>query len=233
MQTTVRALIESISQTLESTGEVVEFGGKSPPRFALFHAANSICSQKVRAVLAHHALCYRSFSLNIFTGQTYLPDYVRLRMIGCAEAGLPLVAGHSGSTAAGSGGCDPAVAPTLVDLASHEVIVDSKRICLRLDALVPDTQRLRPLSLQQSIDAELEIVDELPNYQLLAGRPAGADRRPASCGPLMGSNSPTARSSDATTICRPTPLIRFWLKPTRRSAPRSAMSRGRCFPKRR
>jgi 2,5-dichlorohydroquinone reductive dechlorinase len=28
------------------------------PRFELFRAANSICSQKVRAVLAHHAMPY-------------------------------------------------------------------------------------------------------------------------------------------------------------------------------
>lgn len=148
-------------------------------RFTLFHAPNSICSQKVRVVLAHHGIDYTSHLLAIFAGQTYLPAHVRLRMMGCARAGLPLVAGHWGSTATADGGCDPAVVPTLVDHASDAVIVDSRAISLHLDATMPPAERLRPDALADVIDAELAIVDSLPNYQMLVGRPEAGDRRPA------------------------------------------------------
>jgi 2,5-dichlorohydroquinone reductive dechlorinase len=40
-----------------STGEVIH-AGNQPPRYELFHGANSICSQKVRCVLAYHRLPY-------------------------------------------------------------------------------------------------------------------------------------------------------------------------------
>jgi 2,5-dichlorohydroquinone reductive dechlorinase len=144
----------------------------------LFHAANSICSQKVRVVLAHHEMSYCSQTMNIFTGQTYLPDHVRLRLIGCENTGVPLVSRHSGSTSMSSGGCDPAVVPTLVDRLTSAVLVDSKRICMYIDSLIPDDHRLRPAALQKAVDAELQIVDGLPNYQMLAGKPIGEDLRP-------------------------------------------------------
>jgi 2,5-dichlorohydroquinone reductive dechlorinase len=132
----------------------------------------------VRVVLAQLKLSYSSHPLNIFAGQTYLPSYVRLRLIGCQRAGLPLVSTHTGSTSTSSGGCDPAVVPTLVDRHSDEVIVDSKRICLYLDSLAPASRALRPLSTRLAVDAELDIVDNLPNYQMLVGPPIGTDMRP-------------------------------------------------------
>ena len=143
------------------------------PRFELFHAANSLCSQKVRVVLDYHGLLWRSRTVDLFTGQTYLPEYVRLRMIGCARLGGALASRHSGSTSTAAGGCDGAVVPTLVDWEAGEVIVDSKRTCLYLDAAVSGDQRLRPADLAAAIDAELEIVDNLPNYQMLMGRTVG------------------------------------------------------------
>jgi 2,5-dichlorohydroquinone reductive dechlorinase len=172
------ALLNELCAALGSQGQTVGAAADEQPRFALFHAANSICSQKVRVVLAQHQIGYTSNSLNIFAGQTYLPSYVRMRMIGCERIGLPLVAAHSGSTSTSFGGCDPAVVPTLVDLQTDQVIVDSKLICLYLDATVPESRSLRPKALQKAIDAELDIVDNLPNYQMLTGRVAGADRRP-------------------------------------------------------
>jgi 2,5-dichlorohydroquinone reductive dechlorinase len=178
MLATAKSLAASLSAALGG-GEII--GPAQPgeiPRFAVYHAANSICSQKVRVVLAQHQFSYSSHPLNIFAGETYLPDYVRLRLIGCERAGLSLVATHTGSTSTSAGGCDPAVVPTLVDRHADEVIIDSKLICLYLDSLVPACPRLRPLSMQTVIDAELDIVDNLPNYQMLAGRPIGADRRP-------------------------------------------------------
>lgn len=171
------ALSELVAALVAGIGD-----GREPAparRFTLFHAANSICSQKVRAVLAHHGIGHGSHRLDIFTGQTYLPDHVRLRMRGCARAGLPLVADHKGSTATADGGCDPAVVPTLVDHQLDAVIVDSRAICLHLDATAPKGRRLRPDALARDIDAELAIVDSLPNYQMLVGKPPGSDRRPA------------------------------------------------------
>jgi 2,5-dichlorohydroquinone reductive dechlorinase len=143
-------------------------------RFELFGAPNSICSQKVRSVLAFHGFAYRSHDLNLFEGQTYTPEYIRLRMIGCRELGGPLVSQHDGDTSTAAGGCDPAVVPTLLDWQTRKVIVDSKRICLHLDEQLPDSMRLRPEAIALDVDAELTIVDGLPNYQLLMGRQAAS-----------------------------------------------------------
>ena len=167
-------LVERVATAIDSARVPIGESEAGAPRFALFHAANSICSQKVRAVLAHHELAYVSHPLNLFAGQTYLPDYVRLRMIGCERHGGALVAHHNGSTAA-SDGCDGVVVPTLVDFETGEVIVDSKRICLTLDELAPEARRLRPDALGATIDAELTIVDAMPNYQMLMGRMAASD----------------------------------------------------------
>jgi len=176
---TVKTLTADLCATLGSPGEIVgPLDGAEAPRFSLFHAANSICSHKVRVVMAQHRITYTSHTLNIFNGQTYLPDYIRLRLIGCNRIGLPLVATHTGSTSTSSGGCDPAVVPTLIDRKTDQVIVDSKLICVYVDELIPESRRLRPTFLKRAIDAELDIVDNLPNYQMLVGLPTEADTRP-------------------------------------------------------
>ena len=153
----------------------VHDGGADLPRFELFHAASSICSQKVRVILAHHRLQYIGHQLNLFAGDTYLPAYVRLRMLGCDRFGGPLVSRHDGNTSAGAGGCDGAVVPTLIDWRSGDVIVDSLRICLHLDGQVAAGDRLRPANLAAAVDAEMTIVDALPNYQMLMGRTVGGN----------------------------------------------------------
>ena len=173
---------------LASAGEIVNHVDDRPPRYELFHAANSICSQKVRSVLAWHRLPYASHPVNMFLGQTYLPDYVRLRMIGCERLGGTLVSHHSGSTSAAAG-CDGAVVPTLLDWETGEVIVDSKRICLHLDEQVPEAERLRPRPLAGAIDEELGIVDDLPNYQMLMGRRTGASESADTKGDIGGTFS--------------------------------------------
>ncbi|MEY2926563.1 MAG: hypothetical protein RL367_1040 [Pseudomonadota bacterium] len=172
-------LVADAGAALGSGGEMIGAATDSLPRFVLFHAANSICSHKVRCVLAQHATPYLSHQLNLFAGQTYLPAYVRLRMIGCASFGGALVSRHHGSTSA-SAGCDGVVVPTLVDRQFGEVIVDSKRICLYLDQQIAETGRLRPAHLAAQIDRELAIVDELPNYQMLMGRKTGTPADAAS-----------------------------------------------------
>jgi len=180
----LQALVSDARIALGSEGERIG-PAAGAARFELFSAAGSICSQKVRAVLAHHGQAYRSHSVDLFGGQTYLPAYVRLRVAGCDDMGAALVSRHSGSTSVASGGgCDAAVVPTLIDWETHQVVVDSKRICNHLDAAVGDTSKsLRPEHLATRIDEQVDIIDNLPNYQMLSGLPPAEDRRP---GPLHG-----------------------------------------------
>ena len=161
----------------ENIGTAIDADISVMPRFELFNAPNSICSQKVRVVLAHLHIPYRSQLVKIFIGQTYQPDYVRLRMIGCDALGGQLMSVHTGSTSVATGGCDPAVVPTLIDWQTNEVLVDSKRISFFLDQEVGGST-LRPKDIQSAIDDELNVVDNLPNYQMLAGTPPGEDHRP-------------------------------------------------------
>lgn len=183
MTASIQGLVADTRAALNSEGELI---GPAPaaraPRFELFSAASSVCSQKVRAVLAHHGLPYRSHMLNLFGGETYLPAHVRLRMLGCEQVGAKLVDRHTGSTSVSSGGgCDAAVVPTLVDWDAGTVVVDSKRICRHIDAaaVADGAASLRPERLAAAVDAELDIIDNLPNYQMLSGKPPGEDRRPA------------------------------------------------------
>ncbi len=170
MDQLLERVVAGAREALGSQSPLIGAAPGQAPRYELFHGANSICSQKVRTVLAQHAIAYASNTLNMFLGQTYLPGYVRLRMLGCEQYGGALVSHHSGSTSASAGGCDGAVVPTLVDWQIGDVVVDSKRICLTLDSQVADAERLRPANLAAAIDQELTIVDNLPNYQLLMGR---------------------------------------------------------------
>lgn len=163
-------MVSDLRIALQSAGTRVGPDDGATVRFELFNAPNSICSQKVRAVFAHHQIPYISHTMDMSKGQTYLPEHVRVRMIGCDRLGISLMTTHSGSTSVTAGGCDAAVVPTLVDIDTVQVIVDSKRICLYLDDLVGEHQRLRPLRLRDQIDAELDVVDNIPNYPLLVGR---------------------------------------------------------------
>ena len=185
-------LISAVAGAREALGNMGELQGAAAgesPRYELFHAASSICSQKVRAVLAHHAMPYVSHDLNMFIGQTYLPGYVRLRMLGCEHYGGALVSHHSGSTSTASHGCDGAVVPTLVDWETGEVVVDSYRICLHLDKQVQEERRLRPANLVVAIDEDLSVVDHMPNYQMLMGRTAKGDASPTKLQDVGGSFS--------------------------------------------
>ena len=176
MDDTLTATVSGAVRGLGGAGEAIGVRAGETPRYELFHAANSICSQKVRCVLAQHEFGYVSYALRLFEGQTYLPGYVRLRMMGCESLGGALAAHHGGTTSAEASGCDGAVVPTLIDRETGEVIVDSKRICLHLDAQAPKAARLCPAELVAVIDAELAIVDNLPNYQMLMGRsPKGGE----------------------------------------------------------
>jgi 2,5-dichlorohydroquinone reductive dechlorinase len=175
------SIVDRLNADLASRRPPALIGGAPGvvPRYTLYHAPNSICSQKVRVVLAAKGVPYESRALNLFEGETYLPDYVRLRVKGCDDAGLALAARHSGSTSASDEGCDACVVPTLYDRETGEVTVDSLRICLAIDEQ-PGASRLVPEALADAIRAEIAVVDNLPNYQMLAAKPPGEDRRPPS-----------------------------------------------------
>ena len=167
-------------------------GDKANPRFELFHAASSLCSQKVRTVLFEKRLPYRSNDMLILgsmgrdglvPAEHYSPAYVRLRLIAARESGRNFVSGYSGRTSVETEGFDPCVVPLLVDHQSGRVVADSKQICGYLDAvshqpiqLVPDDPEARSEVMRQ-----VGIVDRLPNGALLYGFHPDADLRP---GPL-------------------------------------------------
>ncbi|WP_238364531.1 glutathione S-transferase family protein [Mesobacterium pallidum] len=154
----------------------MQVGAGPNPGLHLFHAPNSICSQKVRAVLAQLGLDHWSHVLDIFQGETYDPVYVRSRVEGCAAAGLRLSHRHLGTTSVATSGCDACVVPTLIDSVSGDILVDSLRICLAIDGMAGAT--LVPDGIRDDILAELSMIDDLPNYQNLAVQviPAGAPR---------------------------------------------------------
>jgi 2,5-dichlorohydroquinone reductive dechlorinase len=189
MTDALETIVAGARQALDSAGEMRGAAASQTPRYELFHAANSICSQKVRVVLAQHGIAYLSHGVNLFLGQTLVPGYVRLRMAGCERFGGALMAHHTGSSSASAGGCDGAVVPTLVDWQAGEVVVDSLRICRYLDDQVTGPTRLRPDHLAMAIDAELAIVDNVPNYQMLMGRPHSASQAAAAPGATSGALS--------------------------------------------
>ena len=73
MQATLETLTADLRTALGNVGTVINAAPLAQPRFELFHGANSICSQKIRVVLAHHGIAYTSHAMNIFVGQSYLP----------------------------------------------------------------------------------------------------------------------------------------------------------------
>jgi glutathione S-transferase len=164
-------------------------GGQANPRFELFHAASSLCSQKVRTVLSEKRLSYRSNEMlilgsmgrdGLIPAEHYSPAYVRLRLIAVRDSGLDFVSGYSGRTSVQTEGFDPCVVPLLVDHQSGRVVADSQQICSYLDAvsrqpiqLVPDDPEARSEVMRQ-----VGIVDRIPNGALLYGFHPDADRRP-------------------------------------------------------
>jgi glutathione S-transferase len=167
-------------------------GERADPRFELFHAASSLCSQKVRTVLSEKRLSYRSNDMLILSSmgadgvvpaEHYSPAYVRLRLIAARASGRPYVSGYSGRTSVETEGFDPCVVPLLVDHEAGRVVADSRQICCYLDAvsrqplqLVPDDPAARAEVMRQ-----VGIVDRIPNGALLYGFHPDADLRP---GPL-------------------------------------------------
>ena len=172
MASRVRDLVQDLDHTLGYS----RTDWSNQPRYELFHAPQSICAQKVRVVLAFHGTDYIERRINPIVGDSYLPSYVHLRVLGCARIGAPFAKSHSGGTSVTTSGCDPCVVPTLIDWKTDEVIVDSKGICIYLDDQMPEELKLRPKAIADDIDEELMIVDDVPNVvMLLEKSPDGED----------------------------------------------------------
>jgi len=164
-------------------------GDDTNPRFELFHAASSLCSQKVRTILFEKGLSYRSNDMiilcamgveGIIPAEHYSPAYVRLRLIAGRELNQDFVTGYSGRTSVETEGFDPCVVPLLIDYEAGRVIVDSKRICCYLDAVSREPVQLLCDEAQARAEVmrQVDIVDSIPNGALLYGFHPDADRRP-------------------------------------------------------
>ena len=152
--------------------------GSGPARYELYHFALSVCSHKVRACLAEKGAPYNSHDIKILPPdmENYHPDYVRLRMQG--GGGRDYVHGYSGRSATATEGFDPAVVPTLVDLESGQVLVDSVRICRHINETWPGGPDLSPARLRADIDREMAMVDGTPHVAVLYGAHPDGDFRP-------------------------------------------------------
>ncbi len=161
--------------------------GAGAPRFELFHAGLSICSQKARVVLAEHATPYVSHEMVIVASkglysddfrpaENYRPGFVRLRLLGGAELGGNYASSHTGSSSVATEGFDPCVVPLLVDREQRRVIVDSMRICAHLDASAGPPLLLPPNDAQ--VRRQVDIVDRLPHPAILYGFHPDDDQRP-------------------------------------------------------
>lgn len=175
MEKKLDEVVLELRRMLQSSVDDANEESRSDARFELFHADDSVCSYKVRAVLAHHGAKYDSRLMSFAEGETYLAPYVRLRSMACAELGIDLVGEHLGTTSVAAAGCDPAVVPTLVDWEDRNVIIDSMRICLYLEERLAGAGTLIPKSHSDEVLDEMRRVDNLPNSQLVGGE-GGAER---------------------------------------------------------
>jgi glutathione S-transferase len=171
-------------------------GGDPNPRFELFHAASSLCSQKVRTVLYEKQLAYRSNDMMILSSmgaggfvpaEHYHPPYIRLRLVAGKELGREFVTGYSGRTSVQTEGFDPCTVPLLVDYEAGRVIADSRRICCYLDAVSRDPIQLVPedADARAEVMRQVDIVDRIPNGALLYGFHPDLDRRPEALKAVM------------------------------------------------
>ncbi|MEM6681938.1 MAG: glutathione S-transferase family protein [Pseudomonadota bacterium] len=165
---------------VNSYTNVVVGADGAKPRFELYHADLSLCSYKVRTVLAEKAAAYVSHALHImpigkFVPHNYRPEYVRLRLLGAP--GQKFVGGYTGASSVESEGFDPCVVPTLVDHEEAKVVVDSWRICKHIDRVAGGVP-LIPEGMEDEIDAQIRLVDEAPHVAALYGAHPDDDFRP-------------------------------------------------------
>ncbi|MEM9491952.1 MAG: glutathione S-transferase family protein, partial [Myxococcota bacterium] len=150
------------------------------PRFELYHADTSICSNKVRMTLAHTGLPYISHVVDIKppVPENYNSAYVRLRLASDIAQKAALATGYSGGSGVQEAGFDALVVPTLVDVEKIDIIADSRLICLYLCETIKEGGDLLPADIKEEVLAQLDKVDLFPHVALLYGANPDDDRRP-------------------------------------------------------
>jgi glutathione S-transferase len=144
------------------------------PRFELLHNALSICSQKVRTVLAEKNVSYTSREMltpsmagiggKKGVADNYGPGYVRLRIFAAGPDRMKrLNEGHTLRTSAQLEGFDACVGPLLIDHKKRRAVVDSVEICAYIDRELHEKKPLLPEDNAEEVMAQVRIVDEIPN----------------------------------------------------------------------
>ncbi len=179
----IRSLADATNRDLKNRfrNRVIGAPKSAVPRFELYHAGASLCSHKVRTVLAEKEIPYFSHDMNLpglalGVPENYRPSYVRLRMQGAV--GATLVRAYSGRSSLSTEGFDPCVVPTLVDHEKSRVVIDSSRICKYLDEEAGTGPVLIPEALGEEVERQIALVDEAPHVALLYGAHPDGDRRP-------------------------------------------------------
>jgi 2,5-dichlorohydroquinone reductive dechlorinase len=160
---------------------------ENTPRFELYNADFSICSNKVRMTLAQKGLPYISHAVDIKypAQENYHPAYVRLRLASDIAQTASLATEYSGGSGVQEAGFDALVVPTLVDVDTTAIIADSRLICLYLCEAV-DGDDLLPADIKEPVLAQLDRVDLFPHVALLYGGNPDDDRRPPVLRRAMG-----------------------------------------------
>jgi 2,5-dichlorohydroquinone reductive dechlorinase len=150
------------------------------PRFEVYHFALSLCSQKVRTVLAEKQASYVSHDVQILppSMENYYPGYVKLRAMGGEAMADRMVGAYTGRSSTESEGFDPCVVPTVVDHKAGKVLVDSKAICLYLDKVIEGGSELVPSDIADEVQRQVSIVDRTPHVAVLYGANPDGDVRP-------------------------------------------------------
>lgn len=182
-QKNLASLVDAVNSRLQNkyTNKVIGGRNGQKPRFELYHAAPSLCSHKVRTVLAEKRVPYVSHDMNImpagnFIPENYRPDYVRLRLKGAPNA--KFVDGYTGESSVSNQGFDPCVVPTLIDHEKARVVIDSRVICEYIDAEAGEGPRLIPDDLAEAISGQDTLIDEAPHVASLYGAHPDGDDRP-------------------------------------------------------
>ena len=183
-QSDIRMLVAAVNAHYTDPERNTIVGGPpgTKPRFELYHFSLSLCSHKLRTVLAEKDTGYVSHDIDILPPgmQNYLPEYVRLRVAGARALGLTdrFVDGYTGRSSTETEGFDPLVVPTLVDHEAGNILVNSKRMCLYLDSAVATGTQLVPDDIAEAVIRQVDIVDRSPHPAVLYGVHPDGDGRP-------------------------------------------------------
>jgi len=182
-QSGIETLVDALNARFTNPERNKVIGGRpgETPRFELYHFHLSLCSYKLRTVLAEKGAAYFSHDIDIFPPeiQNYFPEYVRLRLEGREDKTGDLVNGYTGRSSTETEGFDPCVVPTLVDHEAGQVLANSKRVCIYLDSVLDSGTKLIPEDIRDAVIQQVDIVDRTPHVAVLYGPHPDEDRRPA------------------------------------------------------